>query len=119
MDAPLASAVLAPVATSPPAGPQPKNVAEAAKQFEALLIGQMLKASHGDDEDGWLGSGDDPGSATAMELAEGQFAQALAQSGGLGLSARIASSLSQADHAATAPSEAPVLGGILHGGVRH
>ena len=118
MGAPLESATLTPVTAGPPAGPRPKNVAEAAKQFEALLIGQMLKASHGDDEDGWLGSGDDPGSATAMELAEGQFAQALAQSGGLGLSARIASSLSQGDQTATAPSEAPALRGILHG-VRH
>jgi Rod binding domain-containing protein len=54
-----------------------------------------------------------------MELAEGQFAQALAQSGGLGLSARIASSLSQGDQTATAPSEAPALRGILQGGVRH
>ena len=119
MGAPLESAALAPVTAGPPAGPRPKNVAEAAKQFEALLIGQMLKASHGDDEDGWLGSGDDPGSATAMELAEGQFAQALAQSGGLGLSSRIASSMSQGDQTATAPSEAPALRGILQGGVRH
>jgi Rod binding domain-containing protein len=118
MGAPLESATLAPVTAGPPAGSRPKNVAEAAKQFEALLIGQMLKASHGDDEDGWLGSGDDPGSATAMELAEGQFAQALAQSGGLGLSSRIASSMSQGDQTATAPSEAPALRGILHG-VRH
>jgi Rod binding domain-containing protein len=94
MSAPLEPATTGPVTVSAPAAPRPKNVAEAAKQFEALLIGQMLKASHGDDEDGWLGSGDDPGSATAMELAEGQFAQALAQSGGLGLSARIASSMS-------------------------
>jgi Rod binding domain-containing protein len=94
MSAPLEPATTGPVTASAPAAPRPKNVAEAAKQFEALLIGQMLKASHGDDEDGWLGSGDDPGSATAMELAEGQFAQALAQSGGLGLSARIASSMS-------------------------
>jgi Rod binding domain-containing protein len=119
MGAPLESATVAPVTTGAPGGPRPKNVADAAKQFEALLIGQMLKASHGDDEDGWLGSGDDPGSATAMELAEGQFAQALAQSGGLGLSARIASSLSQGDQTTTAPSEAPALRGILHGGVRH
>jgi Rod binding domain-containing protein len=118
MGAPLEPATAGPATASAPAAPRPKSVAEAAKQFEALLIGQMLKASHGDDEDGWLGSGDDPGSATAMELAEGQFAQALAQSGGLGLSSRIASSMSQGDQTATAPSEAPALRGILHG-VRH
>ena len=119
MGAPMESASLTPATASAPGGPRPKNVADAAEQFEALLIGQMLKASHGDDEDGWLGSGDDPGSATAMELAEGQFAQALAQSGGLGLGARIASSLSQGDQTTTSPSETPALPGILRGGVRH
>jgi len=70
-----------------------KSVEEAARQFEALLIGQLLKGARGDDEDGWLGSGSDAGSATAAELAEEQFAQALARSGGLGLSAHIVSSL--------------------------
>jgi len=117
MGAAVESATLAPVPASAPSSPRPKNVVEAARQFEALLIGQMLKASHGDDEDGWLGSGDDPGSSTAMEMAEGQFAQALSQSGGLGLSARIASSLSQGGQA-NVLSEAPALRGILHG-VRH
>ena len=46
-----------------PAGPvagmrerdsDPKKMADAAQQFEALLIGQLLKASHGPDERvGW------------------------------------------------------------------
>ncbi len=80
MAAPIGSATVAPASTGPSGTPRPKNIVEAAKQFEALLIGQMLKAAHGDDSDGWLGSGDDPGSSTAMEMAEGQFAQALAQS---------------------------------------
>ena len=48
------------------------------KQFEALLIAQLLKEARGD-EGGWLGSGEDAGNATAAGLAEEQFAQALAQ----------------------------------------
>lgn len=93
MSAPVSLAV--PVATTlpPPAARPPGNIAEAAKQFEALMIAQLLKEARGD-EGGWFGSGEDCGSATASGLAEEQFAQALAQSGGLGLSSQIASSLS-------------------------
>lgn len=81
-------AVVAPLAARPP-----KTLAEAAKQFEAFMIAQLLKEARGD-EGGWLGSGEDAGSATETGLAEEQFAQALAQSGGLGWSAQIVSSLS-------------------------
>ena len=119
MTAPISPSGSARVATSAPATSRPKNIADASKQFEALLIGQMLKAAHSDDEDGWLGSGDDPGSSTAMEMAEGQFAQAIAQSGGLGLSANIAASVSHADPAATASSKTPALRGVLHGRIGH
>jgi hypothetical protein len=35
---------------------------------------------------GWMGTGDDQSADSAMELAEEQFAQALASRGGLGLS---------------------------------
>lgn len=77
---------------APPASPPPRNVAEAARQFEALLIAQLLKAAHGEDQ-GWLGTGEDTGDSTASSLAEEQFAQALAQSGGLGLSSQIVSKL--------------------------
>ncbi len=73
----------------------PRTVAEAARQFEALLIGELLKSARGG-EDGWLGSGEDPGDATAAGRSEEQFAQARAQSGGLGLGARIAGSLAAA-----------------------
>ena len=71
---------------------RPKNVQEAAQQFEALMIGELLKAARGDGK-GWLGAGDETGDATAGELAEEQFAQALAKSGGLGLGAQITANL--------------------------
>jgi Rod binding domain-containing protein len=77
----------------PPATRPPQTVEAAAKQFEAIMIAQLLKEARGD-EGGWLGSGEDTGSATEAGMAEDQFAQALAKSGGLGLSAQIVSSLS-------------------------
>ena len=83
-----AGAVLGPRATRPPG-----TLEAVAQQFEALMIAQLLKEARGD-QDGWLGSGEDPGSATAAGLAEEQFAQALSQQGGLGLTAQIVSSLS-------------------------
>ena len=65
----------------------PKRVADAARQFESLLIGQLLKSMRESGEGGWLGTGDDQAGAQAMELAEEQMAQALAQQGGFGIGA--------------------------------
>jgi Rod binding domain-containing protein len=93
MSAPVTPGIVSSALAEPPAARPPKTVEAAAKQFEALMIEQLLKEARGD-EGGWLGSGEDQGSATAAGLAEEQFAQALAQSGGLGLSATIVSSLS-------------------------
>jgi len=64
--------------------PRPRNVKEAATQFEALLISQMLKSAHEDGES-WLGTGDDQAGSSMTELAEEHLAQSLATSGGLGL----------------------------------
>jgi len=48
----------------------PKKVKDAAQQFEALLIGQMMK-SMGEAEGGWLGTGGDESGSSAMEYAQG------------------------------------------------
>jgi Rod binding domain-containing protein len=93
MSAPVTLGVAAGGGIEPPAPRPPQTLEAAAKQFEALMIAQLLKEARGD-EGGWLGSGEEAGNATAAGLAEEQFAQALAQSGGLGLSAQIVSSLS-------------------------
>jgi Rod binding domain-containing protein len=93
MSAPATLGAAAGIMVEPPAARRPQTLAAVARQFEALMIAQLLKEARGD-EGGWLGSGEDPGSATAAGLAEEQFAQALAQNGGLGLSAQIVSSLS-------------------------
>jgi len=70
----------------------PDKVKDAAKQFEALLIGQMMKSMR-DSESGWLGTGDDDSSSSAMEYGQEIFAQSMAQSGGLGLANLIANGL--------------------------
>ncbi len=74
----------------------PAKIRESAKQFEALLIGQMLKSMR-DSEGGWLGTGDDESSSSAMEYAQESFAQALASRGGLGLADMVAKGFEKAE----------------------
>lgn len=66
---------------------KPKNVTEAAQQFEALLLGQMLRDVHASED------AEDPTSETMWDMAAQQFAQVLSKNGGLGLSKLIASGL--------------------------
>jgi Rod binding domain-containing protein len=68
----------------------------AAKDFEAILIGQMLRSVREEDS-GWLGTGDDGAGATAFGLGEEELAKAMAAGGGLGLSKVIASGLAARD----------------------
>lgn len=84
MTTPISPALLA---GAPPS--TPTKMVEAAKNFEALLIGQMLKSVReaGADEDG------DNASATMYDVADQQFSKLLANHGGLGLSRMIASGL--------------------------
>ena len=64
----------------------PSKIADAARQFEALMIGEILKAAHGSGSDGWMGAGDDDDtSATAIQMAEEYLGQAIANGGGLGI----------------------------------
>ena len=71
----------------------PEKIKDAASQFEALLIGQILKAAHGDSEEASFGSEADPASASAMDFANDYFARAMAAKGGLGLTNMIANGL--------------------------
>ena len=73
----------------------PAKIIAAARQFEALLIGQMMKSMH-DSDGGWLGTGDDQSASSAMEYGQEIFAQSMAQSGGLGLANLIAKGLRDA-----------------------
>jgi Rod binding domain-containing protein len=89
--------------TAPGTGdPHPKNAVQAAEQFEALLLAQMLKSSHDESADGWLGTGEDQAGSSMVDLAEEHLAQVMASRGGLGLAGLIAGGLKRADAAASA-----------------
>jgi flagellar protein FlgJ len=90
----LSSVVPAAVAAIPK--DDPAKIKESAKQFEALLIGQLLKSMR-DSEGGWLGTGADESSSSAMEYAQESFAQALAARGGLGLAAMVEKGFEKAE----------------------
>jgi flagellar protein FlgJ len=70
----------------------PARIGHAAKDFEALLLGQMLKAAReageGDDDE------KDPNS-TLIEYGEQQFAQAMANSGGFGIAKMVVAGLTK------------------------
>jgi Rod binding domain-containing protein len=71
----------------------PENISSAASQFEALLIGQILKAAHEGENEGWLGTGEDQTAGPMMGLADEYFAQAIAKRGGFGLARMVAAGL--------------------------
>ena len=68
----------------------------AAKQFESLLIAQMLKSMR-ESESGWLGTGEDGASDSAMAMAEEHFASAITAAGGFGLAKIVGSGLKAPD----------------------
>ncbi len=78
-------------ALSMTAQPKPTKAADAAQQFEALLIGQMLRsvreASQDDD--------DDQSGATMLDMADQQFSKLLAKNGGMGLAHMIVTGLNK------------------------
>ncbi len=86
----------------------PARTREAAAQFEALLIAQMLKSAR-EASGGLSGMETDEASSSAMAMAEEQLAQVLAAGGGLGLARLIAGGLESGPagqsegRAATAP----------------
>jgi Rod binding domain-containing protein len=91
---------IAPVAAAVPAAvpsrtrENPERIREAAGQFEALLVGQMMRSLR-ESGSGWLGSGESGAGDCATDFAEQQFAQALTAAGGLGLASLITDGLSR------------------------
>lgn len=87
----------APDAAMPATGSRdPARVHDAAQQFEALLMGQILRSAR-QGGTGWLGNGEDSSAECATDFAEQQFAAVLAQQGGLGLATLISSGLTAGD----------------------
>lgn len=93
---PVASAGPDAAASSANRANETGKIKEAARQFEALLIGQMLKSMR-DSEGGWLGTGDDEASSSAMEYAQEMFAQSLSANGGLGMASLVMKGLKSPD----------------------
>jgi len=80
---------------APKAKDTPEKILNAAKQFESLLVAQMMKSMQ-DSEGGWLGTGDDQSSSAATEYGQEAFAQAISVNGGLGLARMVADGLTRA-----------------------
>jgi len=92
------------VNTPPQKADTPQKTKDAAVQFEALLVGQILKAAH-EEDGGWLGAGEEDQTAgSAMQMADEYLAKALTSHGGLGLARMISHSLDQAAASASTPA---------------
>jgi len=77
---------------------KPSKADDAARQFESLLIAQMLRSARESGAGGSLDpDSDDSESSTMQEVAEQQFSQMLARNGGLGLARLIAGGLKTGD----------------------
>lgn len=74
-----------------PKAADPAKARDAAQQFEALLLGQILESAR--QGGGWLGSGEDAAGGCAAGYAEQQLASMMARQGGLGLARLISAGL--------------------------
>jgi Rod binding domain-containing protein len=73
----------------------PSRIKKAASQFEALLIGQLLKSAREAGSGGWMGDGDDQTGSPMMEMAESQLASLMASQGGFGLAKMVVDGLAR------------------------
>ena len=55
----IANVSVPPAPSAPDTRNDPGKIENAAKQFESLLISQILKSMHEEGSGGWLGTGDD------------------------------------------------------------
>lgn len=80
----------------------------AAEQFEALLIGQLLRAAReSPGSGGWFGAGEDRSGESMAEFAEQQVALLLSRSGGLGLARLIEQGLTRSNSSPPAHTRGP------------
>jgi len=76
----------------------PVKIEHAAKDFEALLINQMLQSAReagGASLTGEDDNGENQENSTLLELSQQQFAQALSSRGGLGIANMVIAGLNQ------------------------
>ena len=86
--------VVAPTGITSRAESSPR-VADATRQFEALLITQLMRTLREAGSSGWLGTNAGEAGGRAMEYAEEIFAQGLAAQGGIGFASMIEAGLRQ------------------------
>lgn len=94
MIAPVPPGAASPLASSPAAGSPRERLTEAAQQFEAILVRQMLAAARSTDfggDDLFGGQGEE----TFREMQDSQFARIASESGALGLAKSIEAQLAQ------------------------
>lgn len=75
----------------------PARIQQCARDFEALLINQILRSSREEGGGGLTGNDEDgkDANSTMLELGEQQFAQALASRGGLGIAKMVVAGLAK------------------------
>jgi Rod binding domain-containing protein len=73
------------------------KIKEAALQFEALLIGQMLRIMHEASQGGGLSPESDQAGQSMSEFAEQRLSDVLASQGGIGLASLIEQGLHRSD----------------------
>jgi len=71
----------------------PEGIHAAAEEFEALLVGQMLRSMREAGGGAWLGGDEQDAAFSLMEMAEQCLATAMVSQGGLGLARLIEQSL--------------------------
>jgi Rod binding domain-containing protein len=91
---------------SSPAGAKnsPQKIHDAATQFEALLIGQILKSAH-EEGGGWMGAGEDQTAGSALQMADEYLARSMASRGGLGLANMISTGLARNASSPAGPAQ--------------
>lgn len=103
---PIASLPLDVAPVTPGGSDSPEKIKKAATQFEALLMGEVLKSARESDGSGWMATDEDDAGSILSEVSEQQLSQALAADGGLGLAKTIAAGLAKTA-AKTPDSAAP------------
>jgi Rod binding domain-containing protein len=104
LQTPLLTSPLAASLAADKARNDPAKIAKAAKQFEGLLIEQILKIARESTQDGWLGTDDDDAASSAMDLGQDYFARSIAQNGGFGLARMIVAGLEQTQAKESSPT---------------
>jgi hypothetical protein len=83
-----------------------KKTADAAKQFESLVVAEMLKSARESSDGSFFGNGESSSGVTPIEFAEQALAQTIGENGGLGLSKLLLEGLAKQAAALNVPTPA-------------